>query len=156
MASHLPVQFNPGPPFAIGAIVLCDSEEFGKRWGLVMRSDHPFYLIHLDNDQVIDNSVTSVILVPSYADWEGNTNDFVQYVEPPLLKKLRSEMNQAGSYGVYIDSQNTALKCIEEAKAYAKAVKADDAGIPVALWNDRIVVSGIQPEAIDVALRAFC
>lgn len=111
---------------AIGAIVLCDSEEFSKRWGLVMRLDHPNYLIHLDNDQLIDNSDTSVILVLSYADWEGNTNDFVQCVEPLLFTKQRSEMSQVGSYGVYINSQNTALKSIENAKAYAKkAVKAD-------------------------------
>jgi hypothetical protein len=69
-----PVQFNPGPPFAICDIVLCDVEEFGLQKGLVTRSDHPSYVICLDSGHVVDTSVTSAVLIPSYAEWEGNTN----------------------------------------------------------------------------------
>ena len=126
-----PVQFNPGPPFAICDIVLCDVEEFGLQKGLVTRSDHPSYVICLDSGHVVDTSVTLAVLIPSYAEWEGNTNDFAPYVEPAIFTKLRHEMSQSGSYGVHIDAHHTALRLVDEAKAYAKAVKADDAGTPV-------------------------
>ena len=150
-----PVQFNPGPPFATGDIVLCDVEEFGKRWGLVTRSDHPNYVICLDNGHVVDTAITSAVLIPSYAEWEGNTNDLAPYVEPALFTKLRSEMCQSGSYGMHLDAQRTALRLVKEAKEYAKAVKADDADIPVHLWNDRISAAGVSSEVIGVALTAL-
>ena len=44
---------------------------------------------------------------------------------------------------------------MDEAKAYAKAVKADDAGIPLHLWNDRITLAGVSSKVIGVALAAF-
>jgi hypothetical protein len=69
-----PLQFNPGPPFATGDIVFV--EEFGLRRGLVTRSDHPSYVICLDNGHVVDTSATPAFLIPSHAEWEGNTNDF--------------------------------------------------------------------------------
>ncbi len=83
-----------------------------------------------------DTSKTPAWLVPTYAEWEGNTNDFAPYVEPPIFIKLHSEMNQLGSFGTHIDTQRTALWSVVEAKDYAKAVKADDAEIPLHLWND--------------------
>jgi len=150
-----PVQFNPGPPFAIGDILLCDVEEFGLQKGLVTRADHPSYEICLDCGHVVDTSATSAVLFPSYAEWEGNTNKFAPYVEPDIFTKLRQEMSQSGSYGMHIDAQNTALRLVDEAKAYAKAVKADDAGIPVQLWNDRISFAGVGSEVMGVALTAL-
>ncbi len=45
---------------------------------------------------------------------------------------------------------------MDEAKEYAKAVKADDAGIPVHLWNNRIsAVNGVTAEAIGAALESL-
>jgi hypothetical protein len=64
-------------------------------------------------------------------------------------------MTQAGSYGVHIDAQHTALKLVDEAKAYAKAVKADDADVPVELWDNRIACAGVCPVKKRVALAAF-
>ena len=65
-------------------------------------------------------------------------------------------MSQSGSYGMHIDAQNTALRLVDEAKAYAKAVKADDAGIPVQLWNDQIFFAGVGSEVMGDALTALC
>ena len=50
------MQFNPGPPFAIGDIIFCDVEEFGLTRGLVTRAEHPSYIICLDNGHVVDTS----------------------------------------------------------------------------------------------------
>ena len=72
-----------------------------------------------------------------------------------MFTKLRSEMTQLGSFGTHIDAQCTALWTVVEAKDYAKAVKADDAGIPLHLWNDRISLAGVTLEVIGVALAAF-
>jgi hypothetical protein len=38
------------------------------------------------------------------------------------------------------------LQRIKEAKEFAKAVKADDAEIPVHLWNDRVKAPGTSKE----------
>ena len=43
-----------------------------------------------------------------------------------------------GSFGMHLDAQRTALWLVDEAKDYAKAVKANDAGVPEQLWNDQI------------------
>jgi hypothetical protein len=151
-----PVQFNPGPPFVIGDIVFCDAEECGGLpRGFVTRAEHPIYIIFLDNGHVVDTSKTPAWLVPTYAEWEGNTNGFAPYVEPPMFTKLHSEMNQLGSFGTHIDAQRTVLWTVFEAKDYAKAVKADDAGILLHLWNDCIFLAGVTSEVIGVALAAF-
>jgi hypothetical protein len=112
-------------------------------------------VICLDNGHVVDTSVTPAHLIPSYAEWEGNTNDFAPYVEPDIIAKLRAEMSQPGSYGVHIDAQHTSLRLIDEAKAYSKAVKADDAAVPVQLWNDRITRGDVNPMLMGIALTAL-
>jgi hypothetical protein len=146
--------FNPGPPFAIGNIVVCDMvEQCGnKRMGLVTRADHPHYVVCLDNGLTVDTAVTDVVLFPSYAD---SNEEFAPYVEPAIFTELRSKMTQVGSFGVHLDSQTAALQRVDEAKAYAKAVKSDDAQIPVELWNDRIEVSGVSSEVIKGALASL-
>jgi hypothetical protein len=120
--------------------------------GLVTQADHPNYVVCLDSGFTVDTAVMDVVLFPSYAD---SNEEFAPYVEPTIFTEQRSKLTQVGSYGVYIDSQNTALQSIVDAKAYAKAVKANDAGVPVELWNDRISLLGIRPEVIVSALRAF-
>jgi hypothetical protein len=49
-----------------------------------------------------------------------------------------------GSYDILGDAQLESLQRIEEAKEFAKAVKADDPEIPVHLWNDRVKALGIS------------
>jgi hypothetical protein len=60
-----------------------------------------------------------------------------------------------GSYGILGDAQLESLQRIEEAKEFAKAVKADDAEIPVNLWNDRVKAPGISKEKQDAMLTGF-
>ena len=107
------MQFNPGPPFAIGDIVLCDVEEFGLQKRCVTRADHPSYIICLDNGHVVDTAETPAGLIQSYAEWEGNTNNFAPYVEPPIFAKLWSETSQLGLFGVQIDTQCKALHLVD-------------------------------------------
>ena len=44
---------------------------------------------------------------------------------------------------------------MEEAKEFAKAVKADDAEMPLFLWNNQIKAPGVTTERRDAALDAF-
>ncbi len=44
---------------------------------------------------------------------------------------------------------------MQEAKEFAKAVKADDAKIPIQLWNDRVMSDSIPQGSRDVALDRF-
>ena len=71
-----PCHFNPGPPFAVGDIVLCDVEEFEWQKGFITRAEHPTYIVCLENGHVVDTLVTSASLIETYAEWEGNTNVF--------------------------------------------------------------------------------
>ena len=113
MEHSLPCQFNPGPPFAVSDIVLCDVEEFEWQKGFITRAEHPTYIVGLENCHVGDTAVSSASLIPNYAEWEGNTNDFATYVVPPLFLKLREELGQMGSFGVHLDAQQTALRLVD-------------------------------------------
>ena len=150
-----PLQFEPGPPFAVGHIIMCDPAGCGLQPGLVLRADHPSYLLSLEDGRQVDTAVSPTGIFPFYAQWEGNTNNLACYVEPPLFVKLRSEYCQVGSYGTHVDAQHTALQLVNEAKDYAKAVKADDAEIPVYLWNNRIPAVGATAEALGSALTSL-
>ena len=60
-----------------------------------------------------------------------------------LFVKARAEVKPAklGSYGIHGDAQRELFLKVEEAKEFAKAVKADDAEIPLFLWNN-----GLRPQ----------
>ena len=60
-----------------------------------------------------------------------------------------------GSYGIHGDAQRESLLKAEEAKEFAKAVKADDAKIPLFLWNNRGEAPGIPEARRDAALDSF-
>jgi hypothetical protein len=60
-----------------------------------------------------------------------------------------------GSYGVHLDAQLESVEKVDEAKAYTKAVKADDAEVPLHLWNKRTRSPGVTREKQDAALTAF-
>ena len=89
-------------------------------------------------------------LRPCYATGQGNPNGFAPEDNP--FADIRRTINASrsrgkiGSYGVLGDAQLESLQRIEEAKEFAKAVKADDTGIPVHLWNDRVKAPGISKE----------
>ncbi len=54
-----------------------------------------------------------------------------------------------------MDSQHESLEKVVEAKAFAKAVKADDAEVPIYLWNEWIIAPGVTQEERDAALKAL-
>ena len=54
-----------------------------------------------------------------------------------------------------MDSQHESFERVVEAKAFPKAVKANNAEIPIYLWNDQIITPGVTHERWDVALTAF-
>ena len=59
-------------------------------------------------------------------------------------------LTSQGSFGVVVDKQRDALRNINAQKEFAKATKADDAEVPVYLWNQRI---DVNPEGRDKALE---
>jgi len=60
-------------------------------------------------------------------------------------------------YGVHGDAQRESLRLVEESKDFARVVKADDAEIPIHLWNDRVKAPVISKKrrykALVVGLR---
>ena len=60
-----------------------------------------------------------------------------------------------GSYGIHGDAQRESLLKVEEVKEFAKVVKADDAEIPLFLWNNRVEAPGIPEARRDAALDSF-
>ncbi len=65
------------------------------------------------------------------------------------------ESAKLGSCGIHEDAQRESLLKMEEAKEFAKAVEADDAEIPLFLWNNRIKAPGVTTERRDTALDSF-
>ena len=57
-----------------------------------------------------------------------------------------------GAYGVHEGAQRESLCLVEESKEFARAVKSDDAEIPIHLWNDRVRAPGVSKERRDKAL----
>ena len=87
---------------------------------------------------------------------EGNPNGFAQE-RGNLFVKARAEVKPAklGSYGIHGDAQRELFLKVEEAKEFAKTVKADDAEIPLFLWNNRIKAPGVTKERRDTTLDSF-
>jgi hypothetical protein len=72
------------------------------------------------------------------------------------LADLQSKTTlQIGFYGIHIDAQHVTLSKIVKAKAYAKAVKSNDATVPVHLWNKRVRTLGILETRRDKALNVL-
>jgi hypothetical protein len=68
----------------------------------------------------------------------------------------RSKYYQIGvPYGIHGDAQRDLLLKVEEAKEFAKAVKADDGEIPLFLWNNWIKAPGVPEARKDAALDSF-
>ena len=64
----------------------------------------------------------------------------------------RGDKQEMGSYGVHEGAQRESLRLVEESKEFARAVKSDDAEIPIHLWNDRVRAPGVSKERRDKAL----
>ncbi len=75
--------------------------------------------------------------------------------DDPFADLKADSQLKLGSYGVHMDAQLKAVEKVDKAKAYTKAVKADDTEVPLHLWNERIRSTGVTPEKQDAALTAF-
>ena len=98
-------------------------------------------------------------MAPRLASWAGNFNNIAKDQDDPFTSIRRQvELGQSkdkqemGSYRVHGDAQRKSLCLLEEAKAFARAVNADDAEIPIHLWNDCVKAPGISKERRDNAL----
>ena len=141
---------NPGPPFAVGQVILCDVPGHLSgldptvsvlQQGFIMEAEDPRYKIRLENG----------------ATWaQGPGTQFAEDQEDPFADLQGDTSLRLGPYGIHINSQRNSLEKVGKAKAFAKAVKADDAGVQVHLWNDQIRTPlGITQEQQDQALEGF-
>jgi hypothetical protein len=138
-----PNLYNPGPPFAVGDEIMSNVCKHGLQQAFVLRADHPRYQLRLEDRSTIGTSMHESWLRPRYATWQGNLNGFAPDQDDPFVETQQTisatwSRGKIGSYGILGDTQLESFRRIEEAKEFAKAVKADDAKIPVHLWNDRV------------------
>jgi hypothetical protein len=159
------VLFNPGPPFLIRDIILYDSgcgcDANGRRQlrAFVIKLDHPRYQLRLEAGVTVSTSMQEALLMPRLVTWPGNPNDLAPDQDDPFVnirRKVEHEgargKRKLGSYGVHGNAQRESICLVEEAKAYAKAVKSDDAPVLEHLWKDCVKALGIAKETRDKAL----
>ncbi len=156
---HGGAQYNPGPPFAVGNVIHCVVGKHGLQRTFILKSDHPCYKLRLESETTVSTSTKESWLAPRLASWADNLNDIAPDQDDPFSSITRQvklgrskEKQKMGLYGVHGDAQCESLCLVEEAKAFAKAVKADDAEIPIHLWNDQVNAPGIPQEKRDNAL----
>jgi hypothetical protein len=151
------LQLNPGPPFAVGNVIMYDvsghalgMDPMGLQRGFVLEADHPKYQIRLETGARVHTNARESWLQPRYAPGQfaaDQDDPFVDLQDNPKLK--------VGSYGLHVDSQHESLEKAVKAKALAKAVKADDPEVLIYLWNKRIIAPGVTQEQRDAALTAL-
>jgi hypothetical protein len=124
------------PPFAMGAIINADVGNHGLQRGCVLKSDHLRYQIRLESGEMVDTSEgEAALLAPRRRrlvapDWDSPFNK--------VLREIEREGLKMGSYHVHGNAQQESLLLVDEAKAFAKAAKADNAKIPMHLWNNHV------------------
>ncbi len=146
---------NPGPPFAIGDIILCNVGDHGLQHIFVRLADDPWYQPYLTLKVTVGTSLGESWLAPHLDQSPGNLKDIAKDQDSPW-ESVRSKVilskgtvkQKMGSYRVHRDAQRESLLLVEVAKLFAKAVKADDAEVPEYLWNDQVRLGGarIAPE----------
>ncbi len=121
-----PLVMNPAPPFAVGTVINCDIGDHGHQRAFVLESDHPHYKLRMEDSTMASASTFNDWLSLGYATWEVNPNGFALEQNDPFVK-VRAEVNptKMGSYGIHGDAQRDLLLKVEEAKEFAKAVKAN-------------------------------
>jgi hypothetical protein len=86
----------------------------------------------------------------------GPGTQFAEDRNDPFTDVQADPTLRMGSYGIHVNAQQHLLEQIVKAKTYAKAVKVEDAVVPVHLWNDRIrMPAGTKEETRDAALDGF-
>jgi hypothetical protein len=154
--------WNPGPPFAIGDVIMSNIGNHGLQRAFVRMSDDPRYELFLESGITVEMSRGKSFLIPKFDTSPGNMNNLAPDQDDPWeavrleVESRKGMINQKTvSYGVHGDAQRKSLLLVEDAKAFAKAVKADDAEVPEYLWNDRVKMGWVPKEARDMALTGF-
>ncbi len=96
----------------------------------MLQSKHPRYQIHLKSEQAAWTHTGESWLCPRYTpvEFAEDQDNFLAHRHLVGIRFLRCAHEHAvGSIGEGVD-----------AKAFAKAVKADDVEVPIHLWNERI------------------
>ena len=120
----------------------------------IMEAEDPQHKIRLENRATCWTDSQESWLHARWAQGPGTQSAEDQ--DDPFADLRASTSLRLDSYGIHIDSQHESLEKVVEAEAFAKAVKADDAGVPVHLWNDRIRTPlGATKEQRDRALEGF-
>jgi hypothetical protein len=161
-----PPRFNTGPLFAVGEVIMCNVPGHplgvgyisghphgipnGLQRSFVLQAKHPRYQICLENGQTVWTHMGESWLCPRYAPGE-----FAEDQDNPFADLHTDTLLEFGSYGMHTNAQWEALEKVADAKAFAKAVKADDAEVPVYLWNERIRASGVMIAKQDAALTVL-
>jgi hypothetical protein len=117
---------NPGPPFAVGDIIMCDVRgTAGLQRAFVLSADHPKYRLCLEEGKTVGTHIGKAWMAPRWAPGE-----FAPDQDDPFREERGNGRLKLGSYGTHMDSQLELLRKIKEAKEFAKAGKADDAAVP--------------------------
>jgi hypothetical protein len=142
----------PRPLFVVGDVIIYNvpGSIKGLQQGFVLMGDKAKYCIQLEEGRTVRRSTRESWLSTCWAPGKFTPDQDDPFVTEKANKKLKM-----GSYGIHVDSQLEALRKVTEAKEFAKAVKADNTGILVYLWNDRIRLDGITKERQDATLNAF-
>jgi len=95
-------------------------------------------------------SHSEVFLIPRLRGFAPDQDDPLNKVREDVAHGVAG-LPRMGSFGVHGDAQRKSLRLEEEAKAFSKAVKADDAEVPMHLWNDRVTMPGLPAETRNTA-----
>jgi hypothetical protein len=154
---------NPGPPFAIGDMIMCNVGNHGLQWAFVRMADDPRYELLFESEITVETSRGELFMMAWFDTSPGNANDLVLDQDDPW-ESVRHEVElgqgmgkeKMGSYWVHGNAQSESLLLIKEAKAFVKAVKAGDVEVLEHLWNDWVkVVARVPKKARDTALVEF-
>jgi hypothetical protein len=134
--------YHPGPPFPVGDVILVDVGEHDLQQAFVMELDHPQYQLRLENRVTVCTSIQESWLKARMLRMAPDQDDlFVR-----ICKEVERGPLKMGSYGVHGNAQQESLCLVEEAKAVALVVKADDVEVPTHLWNDQVYTAEVLKE----------
>jgi hypothetical protein len=144
--------YHPGPPFPVGDVILANNGgEHRLQHAFVMESNHPEYRLRLECGITVSTNIQQSWLKSRMLGMAPDRDDpFVG-----VRKEMKAGHHKMGSYGVHGDAQRESLRLVEEAKAYARAVKADDAEVPTHLWDDRVNATDVPKRQKVKALSGF-
>jgi hypothetical protein len=118
--------------------------------GFVMEAAHPNYKVRLEQGATVWTNTRESWLKARWA--TGSGTQFAEDQDDPFADLQSNATLRMGLYGIHINAQHDTLSKVVEAKAYAKAVKSDDASVPVHLWNEWVSIQGVSGDRRDKAL----